>query len=87
VTGSLSSLLSASLAAPSQQRAIFPPQDTDHGWARAILLLCRRLNPKRRRRSNPRVIKRKYVKWHVKRARHHDWPQPTRPPTTTIIRV
>jgi hypothetical protein len=24
------------------------------------------------------VVKRKYVKWHVKRARHRDWPQPTR---------
>jgi len=37
------------------------------------------------RRANPRVIKRKYVKWHVKRARHRDWPRPTRPATATII--
>jgi hypothetical protein len=32
-------------------------------------------------------VKRKYVKWHVKRARHRDWPQPTGPPVATIIRV
>ena len=24
-------------------------------------------------------------RWHVKRARHHDWPQPTGPPTATIL--
>ncbi|MGH9266276.1 MAG: ATP-binding protein, partial [Acidimicrobiales bacterium] len=41
--------------------------------------LCRRLNPARRHRANPRVVKRKYVRWHVKRARHRLWPQPTRP--------
>lgn len=65
----------------------FPPQRTDHGWRHAIILLCRRLNPARRHRSNPRVIKRKYVRWHVKRARHRDWPQPTGPPTATITRT
>ena len=37
----------------------FPPQPTDHGWRHAIALLCRRLNPLRRQRSNPRLIKRK----------------------------
>jgi hypothetical protein len=52
-----------------------------------MVLLCRRLNPDRRQRSNPRLVKRKYVKWHVKRARHRDWPQPTGPPVATIIRV
>ena len=38
-----------------------------------------RLNPARRRRANPRVIKRKYIKWHVTRARHRDWRRPTQP--------
>lgn len=71
--------------APSQRRAILPPQP-EHGWRHAIRLLCQRLNPARRSRSNPRLIKRKYVKWHVKRARHSTWPQPTGPPTVTIDR-
>jgi hypothetical protein len=31
------------------------------------------------------ALKRKYVKWHVKRARHRDWPQPTGPPTTSVL--
>ena len=50
-------------------------------------MLCHRLNPVRRLRSNPRLIKRKMPKWHVKRDRHRDWPQPTGPPVTTIIRI
>jgi hypothetical protein len=65
----------------------FSPHNTDHGWARAITLLRRRLNPARRLRSNPRVIKRKMPKWHVKRARHQNWPQPTGPPAATILRI
>ncbi|WP_414654847.1 IS4 family transposase [Iamia sp.] len=32
----------------------------------------------------PRVIKRKYTRWHVKRARHRQWPQPDRPPHQAI---
>jgi len=64
---------------------IFPPRSTDDGWAHAIVLLCRRLNPARR--SNPRLVKRKYVKWHVKRACHRAWPQPAGRPVATIIRV
>ena len=62
----------------------FPPQTTDHGWCHAIVLLCQRLNPARRHRANPRVIKRKYLKWHVKRYRHQQWPRPTQPPQATI---
>ncbi len=64
----------------------FPPQDTtaDHGWLHAIALLVRRLNPNRRHRSNPRVIKRKYMKWHVKRAHHANWPKPEHPATARI---
>lgn len=33
--------------------------------------------PPRRLRANPRVVKRKMSKYHVKRAEHRDWPQPT----------
>jgi len=38
--------------------------------------------PKRRHRSNPRVVKRKMSKWRLKRpqhTQHNGWPQPTRP--------
>jgi hypothetical protein len=35
--------------------------------------------PKRRHRSNPRVVKRKRSKWRRKRPEHNDWPKPTRP--------
>jgi hypothetical protein len=70
----------------SQARGSPPPPgtDSDHGWQRAIIQLLRRLNPLRRHRTCPRVIKRKYSKWHVKRAHHADWPQPNGPPTPTI---
>ena len=34
---------------------------------------------------NPRVVKRKYTKWHVKRSRHHDWPQPIRLPEQAVV--
>ena len=65
----------------------FPPQTTDHGWRHAITLILQRLNPTRRHRTNPHLIKRKMPKWHVKRARHRNWPQPTRPPHITILRT
>jgi hypothetical protein len=67
----------------SQARG-FPPPGSDHGWAHALVLICQRLNPIRRLRSSPRLIKRKMSKWHVKRARHANWPQPARPPTPII---
>ena len=43
-----------------------------------------RLLPRRRPRANPRVVKRKYTRWHVKRSRHRDWPQPVRTPDQAI---
>jgi hypothetical protein len=42
-------------------------------------MLTRRLNPARRRRAAPRVVKRKMSKWHVKKAEHANWPQTTKP--------
>jgi hypothetical protein len=33
--------------------------------------------PQRRRRSNPRVVKRKMSNFHLKRPQHYCWPQPT----------
>lgn len=72
------------------QPGAFPPDQRSRdspGRLDFIRRLLRRLNPKRRRRSAPRVIKRKYVKWHVKRAHHATWPQPKDPSTYTTIRL
>lgn len=33
--------------------------------------------PERRQRSNPRRVKRKMTKFHIKRAQHYHWPQPS----------
>ena len=69
-------------------RAAFPPeQQVARLWTVATNLLSRRLNPKRRARSFPRVVKRKYAKWHVKRAAHTDWPQPAHLPEITLTLV
>ena len=54
-------------------------------WAIANEELQELLNPKRRNRSNARVVKRKYTKWHVKRHHHANWPQPTHPPLFTLL--
>ena len=69
-------------------RAAFPPEhQVARLWRTAVTLLARRLNPERRARSLPRVVKRKYTKWHVKRAAHADWPQPTHLPEITLTLV
>jgi hypothetical protein len=39
----------------------------------------------RRRRSNPRVVKRKMSNFGVKRSEHHLWPQPTRDPAEAVV--
>ena len=54
-------------------------------WAHAIGELSRRLLPRRRPRANPRVVKRKYTKWHVKRDKHRNWPQPDRGPAEAVV--
>ncbi|MQA01863.1 MAG: hypothetical protein GEV07_03735 [Streptosporangiales bacterium] len=70
----------------------FPPDQHGHarrdgpGWLAFIQRLIGRLNPVRRPRSAPRVIKRKMPKWHVKRAVHATWPQPRHPPKPSILR-
>ncbi|WP_143055230.1 hypothetical protein, partial [Nocardioides luteus] len=61
------------------------PSPTRAGWLDFLPRLFGGLNPVRRRRSAPRVIKRKYVKWHVKRAHHTNWPRPE-PATYTATR-
>lgn len=51
----------------SQARG-FSPSAAEAAWRRAVVLLLRRLNPTRRLRSAPRLIKQKMPKWHVNRA-------------------
>lgn len=46
--------------------------------------ISRQLLPRRRLRSNPRVVKRKMSKFAVKRRIHRHWPQPTRTPAQAI---
>ncbi|HBX79283.1 MAG TPA: hypothetical protein DEG43_16710 [Acidimicrobiaceae bacterium] len=85
-TGSPSSPRSGSPDKPSPTRAIFPPDRprvAHASWRTFIAKLLARLNPTRSRRSNPRVVKRKYTRWHVKRAHHDHWPQPTHQTTYT----
>ena len=40
--------------------------------------------PPRRLRTNPRVVKRKMSKFHVKHEAHRRWPQPTRTPKEAV---
>ena len=69
-------------------RGAFPPDDSKASKRlrqHAISRLVHRLNPKRRLRAAPRVIKRKMSKWHVKRRHHANWPQPQHLPNYTIL--
>src|SRR5450759_5743164 len=87
-TGSASSPRSGSPASPWRTGALFPPDDNDAGgalWLTFLRRLIARLNPVRRRRAAPRVIKRKMPKWHVKRADHASWPQPLQQPEYTTV--
>ena len=85
-TGSASLPPCASPVAPSPATRDFPPQSTTE----SRLATCHPAPPRnastppRRRARQPRLIKRKMPKWHVKRVRHRHWPQPTAPPTITI---
>jgi len=48
-------------------------------YARLLQDIANGRLPERRLRSNPRVVKRKMSKFHLKRPEHSCWPQPTRP--------
>ncbi len=69
------------------QQGAFPPEDphaTQRHWHQFLARRLARLNPARRLRAAPRVIKRKMPKWHVKRAHHTHWPQPQHPPQYAV---
>jgi len=85
-TGSASSPRSGSTASPLPYRALSPPEcpgGSERLWRGFMRRLIARLNPARRLRAAPRVIKRMMPRWHVKRAHHTDWPQPQQPATYT----
>jgi hypothetical protein len=74
------------------RRSIAQPGGTDTTHARSQLWqaakdhLIALINPQRRLRVNPHVIKRKYAKWHVKRAKHRATTRPLQPPLPLILR-
>jgi hypothetical protein len=65
----------------------FPPDDIapERLWLTFLRRLIRCLNPARRLRSAPRVIKGKMPKWHVKRAHHDHWHQPQQQARHTAV--
>lgn len=54
---------------------------------RLCLDLARFPLPKRRHRTNPRVVKRKMSKFHLKRPQHTAWPQPTIPFREAVVLI
>jgi hypothetical protein len=55
------------------------PEQLPQLYTRLLRDIADRLLPKRRLRSNPRVVKRKMSNFRLKRAEHRSWPQPTLP--------
>ena len=53
------------------------PEQLPALYQRLLRDIGRKTIPKRRLRSNPRVVKRKMSNFMLKRAEHQDWPQPT----------
>ncbi|MBE4719087.1 hypothetical protein DAD99_13305 [Pseudarthrobacter sp. AB1] len=71
-------------------RALFPPYETGTLtalWNTAIGKLRKRLNPPRRPRFNPRVAKRKVLKWPAKRSHHAGHLQPAHEPDVHILEL
>jgi hypothetical protein len=55
------------------------PEQLPQLYTRLLRDIVDGLLPERRLRSNPRVVKRKMSNFHLKRAEHRSWPQPTLP--------
>lgn len=56
-----------------------PPNRREQLYERLLGDIAEELLPERRHRINPRVVKRKMSKFHLKRPPHYHWPQPTHP--------
>jgi len=61
------------------------PEAKDQWWRHLLTELTEELNPPRRQRLNPRLIKRQQSKWLTKRQHHYQLPQPTTPFRRTIV--
>jgi hypothetical protein len=66
---------------------IAAPEQLPGLYRRLLQDLTRELLPPRRLRSNPRVIKRKMSNWRLKRPRHRNWPQPTKPMSEVVVLI
>ena len=55
------------------------PEQLPQLYTRLLRDIVDGLLPERRLRSNPRAVKRKMSNFHLKRAEHQSWPQPTLP--------
>ncbi len=54
------------------------PEQLPQLYRRLLNDIVQQLLPERDQRSNPRVVKRKMSKFNLKRAKHQQWPQPTK---------
>ncbi|MGP4087147.1 hypothetical protein, partial [Streptomyces sp. KR55] len=64
----------------------FPPEHLVAALTHLRDDLLTHLLPPRRLRSQPRVVKRKMSNYyHLKRAEHRHWPQPTRTATDAVV--
>jgi hypothetical protein len=63
----------------------FPPDQLATAVRLVIAEIVTERLPKRRRRSFPRVVKRKMSNYRLKRAHHRAWAQPTRPADQAVV--
>lgn len=61
------------------------PEQLPQLYQRLLSDIADHLLPERRLRSNPRVVKRKMSKFRLKRPKHSNWPQPTRPFRQAVV--
>jgi hypothetical protein len=63
------------------------PEQLPQLYIRLLRDIVDSLLPERRLRSNPRVVKRKMSKFHLKRTEHRSWPQPTLSPRQALALI
>jgi transposase IS4-like protein/DDE family transposase len=76
--------LSFTRALRAARRSVRRSGAESSGLAHATAEIVHQLVPRRRLRSNPRVVRRKMSNFNVKRAEHRHWPQPTATPAQAV---
>jgi hypothetical protein len=66
-------------------RAVFSPDRLTVAIGLAVTEILAEQRPPRRLRAFPWVVKRKMRNYHLKRAHHRRWPQPTRPSNNAVV--